>query len=150
MLTVKFHEPPHESIIIVPMLLFNSVYENEWFQDERVLSILRNIDKVEYIGDNLFKSELFGYIPAEKLSTGSKTLLLMLKYNTGMYYQMSNLGDNCFKELAKIQDDIDVKIWVDCLPKMRDIDLTFVSEEENESINNIEQFIYARVRNGWK
>lgn len=150
MLTVRFSKPEQSELIDLPMKLFNFVYDDKWFEDTLVQEMIKNIDKSEYLEGNLFKNPIFDYVRAEELSTGVKTLILGLKYDTDKYYQLSNLGDNCYKELAKFQNEVNIKFWADCLPKMQETDLVFVSEEEDEVLDDICKFIHARIRNGWR
>lgn len=147
-INITFFKPDDSEIVLYPNDLFNNYYETEWFDDEKIKDIVRNIDKVEYIGDNLFKSELLGYIPAEKLSTGSKMLIMSLKLNEGKFFQMSNLGGNCYKELAKFQYDIDIKFWVDCLPNMEDSDIRFRNIDTGKVYTDIITLIQERIGSG--
>lgn len=148
MLTVRFDKPDIKDIVMYPGKEFDYLYENEWFKDPVVQSFFTNIEKVDYLEDDLFRSDVNGIFDATKLSTGVKTLILLYKgIFKNKYYKLSNLGDNCYSELAKFQDNIDLKFWSNCFPSIDGNSVVFISEEDGEILDSDEKFIQARIRN---
>lgn len=57
-------------------------------------AIIKSIDNGTVLGANAIDTKVLGVIPPEKLSTGTKTLLLMLFMPQNLY-NASTCGDNC-------------------------------------------------------
>ena len=147
MLTVRFDKPDIKDIVMYPGKEFDYLYENEWFKDPVVQSFITNVEKVEYIADDLFKSPITGHFNAIYLSGGTKTLILLYKeIFKDKYYKLSNLGDNCYPELAKFQDNVSLKFWSNCFPNIDNNGVVFISEEDGVILDSDEKFIQARVR----
>lgn len=71
--------------------------------------MIKSIDGGEVLGPNAIKSRILGLIPPEKLSSGVKTLLLML-FMPEHVYNASNCGDKCAYWILKIAKIHDVTI----------------------------------------
>ena len=52
-------------------------YSPEWLEDPFAQRIIKSVDKGVVMGSNAIKTKVLGVIPPEKLSSGTKTLLLM-------------------------------------------------------------------------
>lgn len=148
-LTVRFDKPDEKEIVMYPGKEFDYIYENDWFTDPVVQSFITNVEKVEYVVDDLFKSPITGHFNAIYLSGGTKTLILLYKeIFKDKYYKLSNLGDNCYSELAKFQDKANLKFWSNCIPRIDGNGVVFISEEKGEVLDSNEKFIQARIRSG--
>ncbi|MBO5320627.1 MAG: DUF4869 domain-containing protein [Ruminococcus sp.] len=87
---------------------FDFNYEPEWFSDPLVRRIIGEIDKTKVIhGINLYNETLLGLSPAS-LSSGSKTLILLLKED--YIINGDRLGDNCMELLLDIAEQKDITI----------------------------------------
>lgn len=85
---------------------FDAQYEQSWFQSPLAKEIIRDIDQSEYISGEYIESPLLGGMPPTGLSTGCKSLLLLLNED-GAIVSGERMGDNCFKwvlEIAKVKD----------------------------------------------
>lgn len=57
---------------------FYSNYEQSWFQSDLARKIVKEIDNTEYVDGDYFKSPVFGGISAQRLSSGVKSMLILL------------------------------------------------------------------------
>ena len=84
-----------------PDVYFNNVYEEDWFTDEVVLSIIKDVDNSTVVGLSVVNEHL-GSVSVEKLSGGCKTLILLYKENSSFEPNLIWLGQNCADWLVKI------------------------------------------------
>lgn len=89
---------------------FNNTYEYDWFEDEIVKQMVRDIDKSELHGA-MVDSPFLGSISVERLFGGVKTLIILLKddeleFNIDLIW----CGENCEKWLAYIFNHKDVTV----------------------------------------
>ena len=56
---------------------FQNVYDDEWIVDDFARKVIKRIDKSEVLDRQAIKSPVLGIIPPERLSGGTKTLLLI-------------------------------------------------------------------------
>ena len=132
------------NVMDTPSKSFNLVYEDEWFEDELVVKMIKDIDKVD-IEDGVFTSKLFGTISPSELSTGVKGLILMLKEEglSSYWFLSSRYGENCHKWIFYISSFKDINLYVNSffiVPK----DLF---EEDHCKVNFIEQ---NKIMTDWK
>lgn len=84
---------------------FDTSYEPEWFDDEFVRKIIKDIDNTTVVsGINLYNDVLLGISP-ESLSSGSKALIIL--FEEDYIVNGDRLGDNCIGlllEIAKRKD----------------------------------------------
>lgn len=88
---------------------FDAQYEQSWFQSPLAKEIIRDIDKSEYIKGEYIESPIFGGISPTDLSTGCKSLLLLLNED-GAIVSGERMGDNCFKWVLRIAEEKDITI----------------------------------------
>lgn len=134
MLYVLFGERLDDTIFPTSVY-FNNVYENEWFNDEDVKQIVRDIDKSELNGLCVL-SPFLGSIPVEKLSGGAKGLILMLKEDN-FISDLISYGNNCEDWIIRISNKKDITVC------MTGVDMTFEGKDikaiclnDNSKINN--------------
>lgn len=151
MITAVFTKPKDSNTIIWNHdILFDNVYEDEWFTDPLVQEMARTIDRAEYFDGNMFKTDIFGYVPATNLSTGFKTLVLALKYDTGdRLLKFSAMGDNCFPFLDKIKNLCNARFYADFIIPIEDGMCEIYSEESGRMIDNRIAFVEECVKYGW-
>ena len=73
---------------------FNYTYEDEWLTSDFAKEVIRKIDKSDVKGPHAVESPVLGVISPEKLSGGTKTLLLMAN-DSEKAFNASTCGDNC-------------------------------------------------------
>ena len=91
-----------------PASYFDFNDEQEWFQSELARDIVKDVDKTVYVSGEYFESPVFGGIPPYLLSSGAKTMLLVL--NEDVAVSGERFGDNTLKWLLKISEMKDVTI----------------------------------------
>ncbi|KSV58741.1 DUF4869 domain-containing protein [Acetivibrio ethanolgignens] len=104
MLYIAFKESENTLRMIDSYFDFN--YLDEWFDDDLVKEMIKDVDKSDVVSPNCIQSPVLGAIPPSKLSGGVKALILMLKQPELEVYATA-CGDNCAKwilEIAKLQD----------------------------------------------
>lgn len=92
-----------------PEVYFNNTFEDEWFEDEEVKQMVKDIDKSTVISSHLIESPVFGGIPVRDLSGGVKTLILM-KFDNEHIVNASYCGDNCAQWILRIAEKKDLTI----------------------------------------
>lgn len=107
MLTIHFGDMP--GVIYNTSVYFNNTYSPEWLADPLAQRIIKSVDKGVVLGPNAIETKVLGVIPPEKLSSGTKTLLLML-FAPERVYNASNCGDNCAYWILSIARKQDVTI----------------------------------------
>ena len=137
------------NIVYTSKAIFKAEYKIEWFEDETVLKMIKGIDNVKYIGDGLFKSDIFGKLLPENLSGGVKGLILMLKYKQkdgkkSYIYSSAIFGDNCLKYILEIQSKIDASIIItsDLFDSnLRNASFDFYDEERHKPIKSYSEYL---------
>ena len=72
---------------------FNAVFEREWFNNELVREMIKDIDKSVVISGSAIKSPILGPISPRELSGGVKTLICMLM-EPGLEFYGTSCGNN--------------------------------------------------------
>ena len=88
---------------------FNYNYEEEWFDNDLVKQMVKDVDKSEVISSECIKSPVLGQIPPTKLSGGVKVLIVLLMEPELEQYATS-CGDNCAEWILKISEMQDIHI----------------------------------------
>jgi hypothetical protein len=104
MLNILYGDVPDS--IYNTSVYFKNSYEPEWMVSDLAKKIISDVDKSEVVDSECIKSPVLGMIPPERLSGGTKTLLLALN-EPDKIFNASTCGDNCakwFLEIGKIQD----------------------------------------------
>lgn len=99
-----------EDYVFNTNMYFDNTYEDSWITSDLSRQIIKDIDKSEVKSSNCIESPYLGQIPPERLSGGTKTLLLILNDKTGNLFNASTCGDNCAKWLLQIAKDRDITI----------------------------------------
>ena len=89
-----------------PSAYFDAVYENDYLSSDLARKIVNGIDLTDYIGDEVYKSPVFGMISPKDLSSGCKGVLLLLAEDN-IVVAGQRFGDNCLDwilEVAKVKD----------------------------------------------
>ena len=79
---------------------FNTSKQKDWFNDVTVKKIIKDIDNTIAVKDEYLESPIYGGMSPDRLSTGCKALILMLKTDEIIY--ATRCGDNCAKYILEI------------------------------------------------
>ena len=90
-----------EGEVELPDGYFNSLYEDEWFNDAFVKEMVLDVDKTEIISPNLAVSPVLGAIPPTQISGGVKSLIMMWKCDDYIA-DAEAMGENCGKWIVEI------------------------------------------------
>ncbi len=107
MLNIFFGDMP-EAIYNTEVFFIN-VYDDDWITDEFARKIIKKIDKSEVLDSQAIKSPVLGIIPPERLSGGTKTLLL-IKNMPDKVFNASTCGDNCAGFILQLARNTDLTI----------------------------------------
>jgi len=114
MLYVTFER--NDNVLDSPNIAFPDIFEDDWFEDETVKQMIRDIDKSEAISPYSIISPILGNISYERISGGVKGLIMMLKFKTEndsiIYYSSAAFGDNCFPWIWNIAKEKDIYLYV--------------------------------------
>lgn len=94
-----------KNAITDPSITFRYGREDEWFNDDLVKRMIKDVDGDEVLSPYCIMSPVLGQIAPEYLSGGVKALILMLK--TDYEIDLLVCGENCAKwvvEISKIKD----------------------------------------------
>ena len=92
-----------------PDVYFASTWKEEWFDDDIVKRLVKDIDNTDVVSRHCMMSPVLGQIPPIYLSGGVKTLILLLK-DDEFVPDLIVLGDNCSRWLAKIGEIKDITV----------------------------------------
>ena len=97
--------------VFSPDTWFKYNYEEEWFEDELVKEMVRDVDDSTVISAYSIDSPVLGIIAPERLSGGVKALIIMYKEPT-LIVNASACGNNCAKWILEIgkRQDITVRL----------------------------------------
>ena len=106
---LSIHYGDRDDAIYDTSTFFDYSYSPSWLQDPLSQRIIKSIDSGTVLGANAIDTKVLGVIPPEKLSTGTKTLLLMLFMPQNLY-NASTCGDNCAYWILRIASKHDITI----------------------------------------
>jgi hypothetical protein len=96
---------------------FKNTYDFDWFEDDIVKQMVKEIDDSELVG-NCLVSPYLGNTSPENMSGGVKALILLLKDDSEFRINLTFLGRNCQKWLSYITSIKDIEV------SMTGVDLT--------------------------
>lgn len=82
---------------------FPDIWIPEWFEDDFVKEMIKDVDQSEVISPYLIISPVLGPISNSELSGGVKALILMYKLD-GLIFNATNCGNNCAKWIQRISE----------------------------------------------
>ena len=97
---------------------FNAVFEREWFNNELVREMIKDIDKSVVISGSAIESPILGPISPRELSGGVKTLICMLM-EPGLEFYGTSCGNNCGKWMIELGKHQDVHVAFDHILEFR-------------------------------
>lgn len=96
-------------LITKPGLFFNRNKKEEWFYNENVKRIIKNIDLTDVIEGEVLRSPVFGVMSPDRLSQGCKAVILLECYD-GVDIYATRCGDNCVPDILEIGKRKDITI----------------------------------------
>ena len=129
-------------------LFFSYSFEREWFDDELVRRMVKDVDKSEVVAGSVIDSQVLGPISPLELSGGLKTLIMMLFEPEYEYYGTA-CGDNCGKWMVEIGKRQDVLIALTRIMRFRppeEVDVGGMNAfcvNTNQPINSMRDFMNA-------
>ena len=110
MLTIHYGDM--ENVIYNTSVYFDNVYSPEWFQNAFAQRIIKSIDKGSVVGPGAINTKILGIIPPERLSDGTKTLLLMY-FMPQNIYNATTCSDNCAYWILRFaaQQDLTINLY---------------------------------------
>lgn len=88
---------------------FDDAFENDWFENDLVRDMIKDIDKSDIIMGRIIESPVLGTMSPYELSGGVKRLILMM-YHPEYLYRGSGFGDNCAKWMLQIAQSRDLVV----------------------------------------
>lgn len=135
MLRIYYGDLENENYIFNPDAYFNNSYEDEWIVNPMSRQMIADIDGSEVVGPRLINSPFLGAIPAERLSGGVKTLILM-NFDREHIFNASACGDNCASWILKISEKKELTIRLGYL-------MNFGEAEFEIEIVNLKQVVHT-------
>lgn len=138
MLKVYFGEL--KDSIYTTSVYFNNTYDEEWFNDELVKQMVKDVDKSDVLSPECIESPVLGQIPPTKLSGGVKTLILILKDDDNIF-NASQCGDNCAKWILEIAKIKDITINLKHIMSFKDLEFSAYIINTGETVTSMDRFI---------
>lgn len=107
MLNIYFGDMPEA--VYNTSVYFNYTYEDEWLTSDFAKEVIKKIDKSDVKGPHAVESPVLGVISPEKLSGGTKTLLLMAN-DPEKVFNASTCCDKCAPFILKLAKKKDLTI----------------------------------------
>jgi hypothetical protein len=140
MLSILFGK--NEKTVINVDNFFNHEYEDEWFEDEYVKRLVKEIDGDEVISSKCIQSPVFGQITCTELSGGVKALILMYEERDIVVWATA-CGDNCAKYILEIAKKQDITISLEHYMKFpKDFEDKIKIVNDNEIIDSFWMYFY--------
>lgn len=129
---------------------FDAYFEDIWMQDGWAKKVLETIDKSKLVAPKIIDSPVFGVVPYQWISGGSKLLILMNMVQD-IVYDGDNLGDNCWPLLLELGKTKDIMISLSYFPEFKWVDGGEVTIlETGEVINNHYDFVTSHMHSKYK
>lgn len=112
MLNIYFGDKEGSKYIYNPDSYFDHWYDPNWLVKDLSKEIIKSVDKSEVIGPNLIQSPVFGAMSPDRLSGGTKTLIL-IDNDDEHIFNATHCGNNCAPYLLKIAENKDVTVTLE-------------------------------------
>ena len=112
MLNIYFGDKEGSKYIYNPDSYFDHWYDPNWLVKDLSKEIIKSVDKSEVIGPNLIQSPIFGAMSPDRLSGGTKTLIL-IDNDDEHIFNATHCGNNCAPYLLKIAENKDVTVTLE-------------------------------------
>ena len=112
MLNIYFGDKEGSKYIYNPDSYFDHWYDPNWLVKDLSKEIIKAVDKSEVIGPNLIQSPVFGAMSPDRLSGGTKTLIL-IDNDDEHIFNATHCGNNCVPYLLKIAKNKNVTVTLE-------------------------------------
>ncbi len=143
MLNIFFGDMPEA--IYNTDVYFQNVYEDEWITDDFAKEVIRKIDKSEVLDVQAIRSPVLGIISPERLSGGTKTLLL-IKNCPDLVFNASTCGDNCARFILKLAKNREVTINLRHIMNFGKVRFTARILNDGTMVHGMEELLFAGAR----
>ena len=134
MLTINFGQWSYS--VDNPDVLFDSIFEPDWLEDELVKQMIKDVDKSEVLSPYCIQSPVLGQIPLAMLSGGVKTLIMMLKQDE-YKMELCNCGPNCEKWIVEIGKRVDRECTIETFDLFTGkLEFEFLCKNDGDIIRN--------------
>lgn len=138
MVTVYFGQDKRG--VLDPDTYFFGAFYPEWFEDENVKQMVRDIDQSEVQAPYCIMSPVLGQISPHMISGGVKGLMLLMK-DPEFYPDTIIFGENCEPWLSYIFEHYDVHVCCSGFDLVfRDLPIHGICENDGSQINNYEDW----------
>lgn len=140
-----------DRIIYNPTAIFNYWYDKHWFDDEKVVKVACDIDKLKHESGDIFEHPIYGRCIGRELSGGVHTVLAAyfgLPVND-MVLPLSWLGENCFAPLGSLEIKNDIIFDGDYTPQIDDWHCSFISKKTGSILSNYDSYSRERSMYGY-
>ena len=104
-----YQEHDTEKYILFPDVVFDEVYEEEWFECEFGHKLLNDVGHLECRENDSVKNRMLALgLDAEHLATGIKNIFLCKYYLEYQRVMLTRMGPNCFPYLFDIAKEKDI------------------------------------------
>ena len=106
---LKIFFGPMPEAIYNTEVYFQNMYDDDWIIDDFAKTVIKKVDKSTVLDRQAIESPVLGIIPPERLSGGTKTLLL-IKNMPNKVFNASTCGDNCARFILQLARERDITI----------------------------------------
>jgi len=129
-----------EDVIYNTSVYFKFNYDPKWFEDPEIISMVKDIDHSDVLGNGAIDSPVLGVIAPVTLSGGLKTLILIDKVPEKIF-NASNCGDNCAAWLLRIGDEKDVTVNLRHLMDFGQGEFQIMVMNTGDIVHNMDQLL---------
>lgn len=137
MLTIRFGMS--EDTVTAVASVFDTNYEEEWFNDNLVQQMIFDVDKSRVLSPYCIESPVLGQISPRDLSGGVKALILSLM--TDMEIWATACGDNCAKWFLEIGNRKDAIISLEHYMVFPTMEFDFIDAATGELCHDYLKFV---------
>lgn len=124
---------------------FNFTYDDDWLLSDFAREVIRKVDKSEVLDRGAVQSPVFGIIPPERLSGGTKTLLLIWNC-PDIVCNASTCGDNCAPFILKMARKKDITINLRHIMNFGREAFTAHILNDDTDVSGMEEFLFAAAK----
>ena len=129
-----------EDVIYNTSVYFKFNYDPKWFEDPEIISMVKDIDHSDVLGNGAIDSPVLGVIAPVTLSGGLKTLILIDKVPEKIF-NASNCGDNCAAWLLRIGAEKDVTVNLRHLMDFGQGEFQIMVMNTGDIVHNMDQLL---------
>ena len=124
---------------------FDVAFRPEWFEDDLVKKMIKDVDKSDVVSERLIQSPVLGPISVKEISGGVKTLILMAFDDSGRIFNASACGNNCAKWILEIGKQKELIVNLRHIMDFGDNEFEIKILNKNQIVHNMEEFIDIAV-----